>query len=394
MEKFAFADGEAVCYFDGERVHKSESEYIVRYKEYAQTRTKNDAWKYTGEGARFRGDYENYRDRKETVTACINDVQLCGEKLLYAFSVDDSSGVYRKDPVDPKAREEHILSSADSEVLTAQGEGEIFCVTVRVDPVTSDVGLLDCRTSELRTLTDGDSRDANPYFSRSRKNTLLFDSAGVGRTSDGEFSGKYSPAAIYAIDLDTLEIGEVRREEKYSLVKPKDDAEGNLYFIRRPNRERRGGNPLIEMLLIPVRIFQAIVMFVQAFVVLFTGKSLTSGGDNPAKGREQNSKKLFVDGNLIEAEKEYKRNRKYKDREYGFIPMSWELVRFTGEGKEEVLKKGICDYALCADGGLYCTNGKHVFYLKDGEQKKIADCDLCLSVSTAGTAAESDPFSL
>ena len=138
----------------------------------------------------------------------------------------------------------------------------------------------------------------------------------------------------------------------------------------------------VEILLIPYRIIQAIVMFVQAFVTMFTGKSMTSGGSNPARGRETDSRKLFVDGNLIEAEKELKRNKRFKDKEYGFIPMSWKLVKIEN-GKAVPIKSGICDFDLCEDGGIYCTNGKHVFYIKDGKTVKVADADLCLSVSTA-----------
>ena len=392
MEKFAFSDGEKIGYFDGEKSVLRESEYILRTREYAETRMRRDEWKYTGEGARFRGDYDRRQSGRRTVTACINGVQLSEGKIVYAFSTDGASGVYRKNPADEKEREEHILSSSEEEILSVQGGGSRYAVTVRSDSVTSEIGILDCETSELKTLTDGDSRDANPFFS-AEKGRILFDSAGVGRTADGSFSGKYAPAAICSIDLETLEIRELRREETHSLVKPKEGADGALYCIRRPNRERRGGNVFLEMLLIPFRIFQAIVLFVQAFVVLFTGKSLTSGGDNPTKGREQNSGKIYVDGCLIEAEREYKRNKKFKDRERGFIPMSWELIRFDGE-KKEVLKRGVCDYALCADGGLYCTNGRHIFYLRDDEQKKVADCERCLSVSTEGSVCTGDPFSL
>lgn len=305
MEKFAFTDGDKIGVFDGEKTALYESEYILRYREYSETRVKNDEWKYTGEGARFRGDYDTYRAKKETVRAYINSVQIEGEKVVYAFTVNGSSGVYRKDVADEKAREEHILSSSDSEILTLhRGAENTYAVTVRGDGVTSHIG-----------------------------------------------------------------------------IKPKQAADGTVYCIQRPNKEKRGGNPLLEIVLIPYRIVQAIVMFVQAFVTMFTG-SMTSGGSNPARGRETDSRKLFVDGNLIEAEKELKRNKRFKDKEYGFIPMSWKLVKIEN-GKAVPIKSGVCDFDLCKDGGLYCTNGKHIFYIKDGKAVKVADADMCLSVSTA-----------
>lgn len=393
MEKLAFTDGEQIGVFDGANVSYYESEYILRYKEYAETREKNAEWKFGGEGARFRGDYEIYRSRKEKVYADINDVQWDGDKVVYAFSVNGSSGVCRKDIRDKKAQEEHIFSSVDEEILSLHRAGSRYAVTIATQDVTTAIGTLDEKTSELKTLTGGDSRDANAYFSP-QESLLYFDSAGVGRDARGEFTGKYAPSEIYTLDLNTLEIKEILGEKKYCFFKPKPGEDGALYYLKRPAKERRGGNPFLEMLIIPVRIFQAIVMFVQVFVVAFTGKSLTSSGDNPTRGRDQDAKKLFVDGNFIEAEKELKRNRRAKDKEYGFIPLSWKLIRRTGE-REEILKSGICDFALCADGGLYCTNGRHIFYWKDGKTVKVADAKCCLNVATESRAGSiPDVFSL
>ncbi len=394
MEKFVFTDGDKIGVSDGEKTALYESEYILRYREYAETRVKNDEWKYTGEGARFRGDYDTYRAKKETVRAYVNSAQIEGNKVVYAFTVNGASGVYRKDVSDEKAREEHILSSSDSEILTLhRGAENTYAVTVRANGVTSHIGILYGSNSELKTLTDGDTRDQNAYFSAVNRNEILFDSAGVGRDSEGNFSGRYSPAVICSLDLGTMEIKEIFRDKELSCTKPKQAKDGALYCIQRPNREKRGGNPLVEILLIPYRIIQAIVMFVQAFVTMFTGKSMTSGGSNPARGRETDSRKLFVDGNLIEAEKELKRNKRFKDKEYGFIPMSWKLVKIEN-GKAVPIKSGICDFDLCEDGGIYCTNGKHVFYIKDGNTVKVADADMCLSVSTASerSFAEDDLF--
>lgn len=394
MEKVAFTDGDKIGVFDGEKTQLFESEFILRYREYSETRVKNDEWKFGGEGARFRGDYDIYRARQEKVYAYINSVQWDGDKIIYSFTVNSSSGIYRKDIQNEKAREEHILTSSDEEFLSLNKAGNTLAVTVKNADVTSAIGTLDLNSSELKTLTGGDSRDSNACFSPCESGKLYFDTAGVGRDSEGNFTGKYAPSEICSLDLNTLEIEEILRDEKFSYIKPQMDKNGDMYYIKRPTKEKRGGNPLVEMLLIPVRIFQAIVMFVQFFVIAFTGKSLTSGGDNPARGREQDSRKLYVDGNFIEAEKELKRNKKTKDKEYGFIPLSWKLIKRSGE-KEEVLKSGVCDFALCANGGVYCTNGKHIFYLEKGVSKKVVDTESCLCVATEGSgSAPEDVFAL
>lgn len=385
MEKFAYTDGEKFGIFDGEKSETFESEYILRYKQYAETRVKNDEWKYGGEGARYRGDYDVYKNRAEKITAYINGVQIEGEKTVYAFTVNGSSGVYRKNTGNFKDPEEHVYSSSDGEILSVQGGGKEYAVTVRDGAVTSKIGTLSPANSELKTLTDGDSRDQNPSFSTVNPEIIYFDSAGVGRDINGNFTGKYAPASIYSINTVTLDIQEVFGDGKNSYTRPKQAKDGTLYCIQRPNKEKRGGNPLLEILMIPVRIVQALVMFVQFFVTIFTGKGLTSetsGGANPAKGRDADRKKLYVDGNLIEAEKELKRNKKFKDREYGFIPMSWKLVKLEN-GKAVPIESGVCDFALCSDGGIYTTNGKHVYLRKDGKSRKVLDTDMCLNLSTA-----------
>ncbi len=392
MEKFSYADGDKIGYFDGEKGDVYDSEYILRYKRYAESKTKNDEWKYGGEGARYRGDYDTYRNRKEKIIAYVNGAQIEEEKVTYAFTVNGSSGVYRKNVLNVKDPEEHIYSSSDVEILSVQGGGAEYAVTVCSDGVTSKIGTLNPANSELKTLTDGDSRDQNPSFSPVDPDLIFFDSAGVGRDANGNFTGQFAPSGIYSIRLSSMEIREEFSDGKYSYIKPGQAKDGALYCIRRPNREKRSGNPFLEILLIPVRIVQALVMFVQFFVTVFTGKGLTSettGGVNPAKGRDNDRKKLYVDGNLIEAEKELKRNKKFKDREYGFIPLTWKLVRLEN-GSATVLESGVCDFALCSDGGIYTTNGRHIYYCKDGKSRKVLDTQMCLSISTQAMRAQSD----
>lgn len=184
---------------------------------------------------------------------------------------------------------------------------------------------------------------------------------------------------LCAYDLQSMDIEVLRTDPKYSYVKPQDDAEGNLYCIRKPAKEKKKGNPLLEIVLIPYRILQAIVNFIQIFVVFFSGKTLTGGGNNPAKGRNIDSRELFIRGNVIKVDEEIKRNRKFKDADLSFIPQSWKLVRLGEQGDEE-LKSGICDFCV-TDEGILCTNGRTVFLLKDGKKQTLCEGKLVLNVS-------------
>lgn len=177
---------------------------------------------------------------------------------------------------------------------------------------------------------------------------------------------------------------EIRASEKYSYIKPVEDENGDIYCIRKPAKERDRHNPVVEILLIPYRLLMAIVNFIQIFVVFFTGKTMTGGGNNPAKGRDTDSRQMIIRGNVIEVDKEIARNKKFKDKDLAFIPASWKLVRIRG-GEEEEMKSGICDFSL-AEGGVVCTNGRKVFFLKDGKSEKIAEGELVLNVATVTRA--------
>ncbi len=142
----------------------------------------------------------------------------------------------------------------------------------------------------------------------------------------------------------------------------------------------------MEIILIPFRIIQALVNFINVFVTAFTGKSLASGGSNPAKGRKYDSREEFVKGNLINVDKQLKTNaRKDKDG-YGFIPLSWQIIE-AESGK--VIKSGIADYDITDDGTFIATNGKRIFAVKDGKSVKLCDTERCLTVSCRHASGKS-----
>lgn len=190
-------------------------------------------------------------------------------------------------------------------------------------------------------------------------------------------------------------------DEKNSYIKPVEDEEGNLYCIRKPGKEKTGGNPVVEILLIPVRIVQAIAGFISAFVMCFTGKNLVSGGSGravdsgggAAKNGRPNAGKAFINNNLLNVDKELKKNKKQED--YGFIPSSWKLVRIGPDRKEAAeIASGVADFCLVRENGektIVYTNGRHIFSIREGEKrKKLVDTDFCLKVGSVFPAASSD----
>ena len=397
MEKIVFSDGDSIRVLDEGEEGTYASQSIADYRERMRRMVKNKEWKHSGMGAMFRGDTmsEVGMDSETRVDAYINSVHAAGEdKVLYTFTVNQTSGVIEKTLSAKKDGERFILHTNDGELLSSDynvTDGK-FVAELKRGEISSDLVLLDTERGDYVSITDGDSRDENPSFSKKRPGVILYDSLAAGRNARGEFV-EYAPAAVYEYDLNTLDLKEIRASEKYSYIKPVEDENGDIYCIRKPAKERDRHNPVVEILLIPYRLLMAIVNFIQIFVVFFTGKTMTGGGNNPAKGRDTDSRQLIIRGNVIEVDKEIARNKKFKDKDLAFIPASWKLVRIRG-GEEEEMKSGICDFSL-AEGGVVCTNGRKVFFLKDGKSEKIAEGELVLNVATVTRAPESgDLFDL
>lgn len=379
MEKFFFADGSDICeYSDGE-VIKRHSKAIENYKNSALSVERSKSWKHSGEGAQFRGDVRPDEDTLN-FAASVNGVYPVNDgEAVYSFKINRTSGIYKLDMTDEKSPEVHIINSVDGEFSGGcldVSSGTLVC-SVAGNDFNSDIAVFDIKSGDYKTVTDGDTLDCDPFISPDDGNVIYFTSRGAGRDGDGNFI-KYSNASICKLNLSALTVDEVKSDEKYNYMKPMLFG-GKLYAISAPAKEKRG-NPFLEILLIPFRIVQAIANFINAFVIMFTGKSLASGGANPAKGRKYDSRKEYVKGNLINYEKELKRNKKGKDKDYGFIPLSWKLIEVES-GK--VIKNGVADYDILPDGTFIVTNGRRIFAVKDGKCTKLCNTEKCLVLACA-----------
>ena len=394
--KIGFADGEKIGVYENENKTVYESHYITKYKENALKAAKSKEWKKQTD-LMIEGEYYFEAENETEFFSCVQCVSptLDENKLLYSFTVGETSGIYYKYTDDKEKTEAHALSSSDVafSTLSLFKNGETLG-SIQTDSVCSNIVIFKNGCSEYETLTGGDSFDENPFLDAD--GNVLFNSYAVGRDQNNAFI-TYLPAQIYQINPKTLEIIEIELDEKFSYIKPMKDREGNLYCIRKPGEEKREENVFLQVLMIPVRIVQAIVGFISAFVMCFAKKPLVSGetprslsgGEATKRG---DAKKMWVNNHLINVEKELKKNK--KSEELGFIPKSWTLVRIekNKEGKfigEYELARGVADYCLVEENGetlLVYTNGKRVFALKEGEndaiyKKCLFETDFCVKVN-------------
>lgn len=389
--KFVFSDGEKLGVYDDGKIQKFESTYITHYRETATKSAKNKEWKTQGHAAQMMSEGYYWNEREESVTAAIHGVALTEEdnKIVYAFSVNNSSGIYSKLLDDEIKTEAHIVSANDVEFMSVSyaGDGEMLAA-VQVDSVTSRIALFPKNSGDYKCITGGDSLDENPSFDFA-ENCVLFNSYGVGRDANNNFI-EYMPSEVYRLNLSTLDVELVVSDPKFSYIKPLADSKGDVYCIKKPGSEKTGGNPIVEILMIPVRIVQAIAGFISAFVMCFSGKSLVSGqsgrsalGDGSAAKKGGDAKKVFINNNLLNVDKELKKNKKQED--YGFIPSSWKIVRLGKNGAPNTeIASGAADFCLVEEDGktkFVYTNGKHIFSVEEGQKRqKLADTDFCLKV--------------
>ncbi|MBE7077521.1 MAG: hypothetical protein E7377_02315 [Clostridiales bacterium] len=401
--KFVFVDKENICtYHDGKTV-KAESTYITNYRENSKREQKNREWKQKSDMMLY-DDF--YGMRNERVVAQINSVSptLEENKCLYTFSVNETSGIYYKYFDGEKNTEAHFLSSNEYifKDVTINSKGEITG-TVQKDFLSSDIAVFSKNGGDYKCVTGGDSKDENP-FSDGNGN-IWFNSYGIGRDVNNEFV-KYGCSEILKLDTARMEIETILSSEKYSYVKPIVDKNGDLYCIRTLGEEKEKQNVFLQVLLIPVRIVQALIGFVSMFVTIFAGKPLVEGKGKTRSGngaaKHADGKQIFINNHLLNVEQEMKRNKKTADS--GFIPHGWKLIKikpasedfsvnYNAETAEEIAS-GVADFALTEENGqkivLY-TNGKHIFsVVLDGEKKrkKLVNTDFCVKLGVLSVTEE------
>lgn len=383
MKKVLFNDKLTVKTLKNGKIEEFTSDFHKKYIDAARKIRESTEWKHRGEGARFRDDIA---PSEEADYSYFNSLAFKNENhVLYSITVNDLSGIVEKDLTADKDSEIHVIHSRDLVFCGTDlnSDKTKFVTCLKENYVNGHLTEYDLKTDDYVSLTDGDCLDSDAYYSRRDANKIFFSSKGAGRNANGEFV-RYSPAKICVYDIRNGDIEEMNFDTAYSYVKPKDDAEGNLYYIRRPSEEKNV-NPLrtlLDIVLIPWRIIQAIYYFLESFTLLFTGRKFIKDGSNPAKTSNKSERELLVEDNLVNAEKEYKNNLRHKDANAGIAPWSWELVKHTPFNEEKVIRHGVVDYCLLDDGNVILNNGKHVLLVDtNGKESKLADAALCTKVS-------------
>ena len=357
-------------------VHEIDSKFGNSLRQRAQDIQNRNAWKREGTGAQFmlRGaalwgtnaaDGENMR---LAVTGL-----CCGcapDEFFYTLETPEVGGVFSLR--DSARQEQRLLHTSDyrlSQIHALPGKDRLTCV-VRHKTGNSSIAVMRSDCSELAEATQGDSIDLAPRWvpgTEDAQGKVVFQSAGIARNAQGMAAGR-SPFSIQMLTLQDGEVTSLVEDAERDLLAPQMDAEGALYYIRKPYEKPEVKinwlRAALDFLLFPFRLLYALFHFLNFFSARYSGKTLITSG--AAKQQEMDLKRMMVYGNMVNASEALKGQS--GETAPDLVPKSWELVRQAPDGSCTILAKSVLSFDVCADASVLYTNGSAVFKLEPNGQ--------------------------
>jgi hypothetical protein len=357
-------------------VRDVESEFGRDMQVRTQQMQKQKAWKNrsTMELMMPAGMAKQLQRQAEEALLDVNITSVCpaGEgSVYYSLESDGMGGVFTFDTA--RDRENRLFHSADFKVsyLDLDPKQAQMACTMNYPNGSANIATFALDAVRPRDITEGDSIDLAPRWVPGSGRALVFQSAGIARNADGYVRGR-SAFCIEKLDFQAQDVLTLANDPKSDLLGPQMDAQGLLYYIRRPYRVRThiGFWQMVkQVLLIPVRLAQAIYGFMDYFAKIYAGKPLM--GASPGQP-EIEPKFLKAWGEWVTPEMLMKGNRQVDDETAALVPDTWQLVRQGTHGVPEVLASHVLSYDLAEDGSIIYTNGSAIFKISPkGEQERL-----------------------
>lgn len=283
-----------------------------------------------------------------------------GGDWIYALNTGSVGGIFTHHGGDrSETRWFHHLNVEFSDLALHPSEPWVAFSQIS-DQGAAHLGITDPTGLQLQTVTEGDSRDEAPSWVPGVGKTLVFQSAGIGRTADGAVGG-LSPYHLQRLDLQSGELQTVLDDPNHDLLLPRIDIAGNLWYVRRPYRKvepARWGQLALDVLLFPLRLLWALVSFLNVFSQLFSGKPLITAGPIRKEGPEPTGLQLY--GLWIDAQKAEKEAS--RGRPAALVPSTWKLIRRSPEGREEIWAESVISYDLTSTNEPIHTDGSAIYH--------------------------------
>ncbi len=351
-----------------------QSQYLKNYRENLRSIQDRKVWKQKSMTVAmgYNQPLQSLIPDREVENYRFTGLTPCGKTktVIYAIQIDQMGGMFKVNAYSAVDMEGHIFHDKGIFIHNPsynRKNGTLLYSLQRAGG-QEDLQSQNLKSSEVHTLTDGDSVDAYPRWVEGSADTFVFQSAGIGRSPTGGYMG-LAPVTINRMNVTSGAIEELVAFEHYDCLAPKMDKEGNLYYIKRPYRvdSLHNNNFLVDILLFPIRIINAIFNWLNMFSMMYSGKPLTSGS-NPAR-QDGDPKKFTIHGNLVDAAKIMNDSSTMGGKHLGIVPRSWQLIKQSVNGNEEKLAEGVIAFDRSADGTIVCCNGKTIYTVENSGKK-------------------------
>ncbi len=352
---------------------------IEKYRQTLDDIRRRKEWKTSGAGAQFMGTAEPLRG-EGAVNARITGLAVKDDRLIYGVELDESASIYHRE-IGTGDDEGLIVSDNDLHLGEMDCFGGQMAVSLGHTYEEYHIAVFDPPSSAYEELTDGDTTEVFPFFSRCHKGRIYFSASGNARDNSGTVAAVSPYAAAY---IENNSITEFISDEKHDYLRIKDDEKGNLYYIRQPYEKQRGdGIKATDVLFFIPRLIKALFGWANFMSTIWGGESLKSGSDplTNLKTKNRSAKDMYIDGNLIKAEEMAKAQK--SDKDAGFMPLTRELVKREADGEETVLKRGVLDYIITGDSIIY-SDGASIYELKDGRHKRLCKAYFAMNLVSTG----------
>lgn len=297
----------------------------------------------------------------------IRSVSPCSPgQLLYTLAVGEVTGVFTLDA--SLEKEQRLFHHSDFAVqhLNVHPQQQEFACTVMHKDGAANIAVMSMNGARPREITAGDSIDLAPHWIPGPTKALVFQSAGIARNPEG-FLLEQSPFTIEKLDFQSGEMVTLAEHPQFDLLAPKMTADGSLYYIRRPYQTRQRRLTVLtilkDIILIPLRLLQALYEWLNVFTQSYTGKPLVKSGQPQVQAKQD----LLIWGNVIDTGAEAEKNRRFGDEDSpALVPRSWQLICQRPEGEVQVIGEGVISYDVDADSGVIYTNGSAIYATHPG----------------------------
>ncbi|MCL2556822.1 MAG: hypothetical protein FWE03_07420 [Firmicutes bacterium] len=363
---------------DEGKIQQHNSMYLEKYKQNLLNTAQKDDWKYSGAGAQFQGLTAPSAYEIEASSYSVNSVcPFSAESYIYSAVAKGVSAtvsaIIKKNYEDGL---EQFLINRNKENLDSMDYdgGDRIAVSVQSsDEAAKNIAILNIKTNDFFSLSGGDSIDEHPYFSRSHNNKVYFDSRGIGRDNSMRIV-EYASSTICAIENNSR-FEEVLSDPKFDVFCPKNDKDGNLYYLKKPHKKPKSKNifrSLLDAILLPFWLVYGLFRLLVFFAGIAKRSSKKSQdksfSNNPTKSQNVSERELYIQNQLINIEKEQKINSKKGAKYAGFAPKSIELWCMDKHGDHMQIAKGVLSYDLTSDNEIVYTNGRFCFLIDPNDE--------------------------